>query len=149
MNINNLKKYTNIEYKNCINFIPPIQYGKVIKVYDGDTITIGTILPYSETLYRFSVRIRNIDCPEIRSKDEKEKLCASCAKQFLAGLILNTIVELKNVGYDKYGRILADIYLDNNNIGDIMINEKVAVQYDGGKKQIVDWYKLYSDNHKI
>jgi hypothetical protein len=30
-----------------------------------------------------------------------------------------------------------------------MINEKVAVKYNGGKKQIVDWYKLYSENHKI
>jgi endonuclease YncB( thermonuclease family) len=149
MNLNDLKKYNNIEHKNCVNFIPPIQYGKVIKVYDGDTITIGTILPYSETVYKFSVRIRNIDCPEIRSNDEKERLCASCAKQFLSGLILNTIVELKNVGYDKYGRILADIYLENNNIGDIMINEQLAVQYNGGKKEIVDWYKLYSENHKI
>ena len=35
---------------------------------------------------------------------------------------------------------IKSIYIENKNIGDIMINEKVAVQYNGGKKQPVDWY---------
>ena len=37
----------NIEYRDTTPFIPPIQYGKVIKVYDGDTITIASVLPHT------------------------------------------------------------------------------------------------------
>ena len=55
-----------VNYEDTIPFIPPITHGKVIKVYDGDTITIAALLPYENSkLYRFSVRINGIDCPEI------------------------------------------------------------------------------------
>ena len=33
-------------YKDTTPFIPPLTYGKVIKVYDGDTLTIASKLPY-------------------------------------------------------------------------------------------------------
>ena len=53
-----------IEWKDCIPFVPPIAMGFVIKVYDGDTITIASKLPYPDSpLYRFSVRLNGIDCP--------------------------------------------------------------------------------------
>ena len=29
-----------IQYNNTVPFVPNIKYGKVIKVYDGDTITV-------------------------------------------------------------------------------------------------------------
>ena len=35
-----------IDYKDTIPFIPPITTGKVIKVYDGDTLTLASKLPY-------------------------------------------------------------------------------------------------------
>ena len=35
-----------IEYNDTIPFIPPITCGKVIKVYDGDTLTLASKLPY-------------------------------------------------------------------------------------------------------
>ena len=34
-----------IEWKDTIPFIPPVDKGLVIKVYDGDTITIAAKLP--------------------------------------------------------------------------------------------------------
>ena len=36
----------NVCYKDTIPFIPPITSGKVIKVYDGDTITIASKLAF-------------------------------------------------------------------------------------------------------
>ena len=33
-----------VNYEDTIPFIPPITHGKVIKVYDGDTITIAALL---------------------------------------------------------------------------------------------------------
>lgn len=136
--------------KDCKRFIPNIKYGKVVKVYDGDTITIATKFMNDDNFYKFSVRLRNIDTPELRSKDSNERLCAKCARHFLAGLILNTVVTLKNVDYDKYGRILADIYLEETNICDVMIKEKVAIQYSGGKKNSnFDWYTFYNENEWV
>ena len=53
----------NINYKDTIPYIPNVTYGKVIKVYDGDTITIACKMPFDNSpIYRFSVRIAGIDC---------------------------------------------------------------------------------------
>jgi hypothetical protein len=38
------EKLSHATWKTCKPFIPPISLGKVIKVYDGDTITIATKL---------------------------------------------------------------------------------------------------------
>ena len=59
-------------WKDTIPFIPPISGGVVIKVYDGDTITIASKLPYKKSpLYRFSVRLNGIDSPEIKGVSKK------------------------------------------------------------------------------
>ena len=136
-----------INYQETIPFIPPITGGKVIKVYDGDTITIASKLPYEKSLiYRFSVRIKKIDCPEIRTHNLDEKEIALIAKKFVEDKCLNKIVELKNLSTEKYGRILADVYIDNLNISDELIKNKLAVKYDGGKKLVPDNWKEYYYN---
>ena len=125
-----------IEWKDCIPFVPPIAMGFVIKVYDGDTITIASKLPYPDSpLYRFSVRLNGIDCPEIKGKDKYEKECAQIAKQEITDLVLNKVVLLKNVGTEKYGRILADVYIDNIHLNDYLLKKRLAVSYDGGTKK--------------
>lgn len=130
-----------IEWKDTTKFIPPITEGLCIKVYDGDTITIAARLPYNKSpLYRFSVRLRDIDTPEMRGKSEKEKQDARKAQQVLSDLVLHKRVYLKNVDVEKYGRILAHVYVDNINLSTFMLNSKLAVPYDGGKKM-----DLYSD----
>jgi micrococcal nuclease len=132
-------------YNDAIRFVPPVSSGFVIKVYDGDTITIASRLPYPESpLYRFSVRVNGIDCPEIRTKNSNEKECAQLAKEYLQELLLNKSVILKNVDTDKYGRLLADVYIDNENISDLMIKNRFAVKYDGGTKSAPeDWMKYH------
>lgn len=123
------------EWDNTAPFVPPVTQGKVIKVYDGDTITIASKLPYkSSQMYRFSVRLRGIDCPEIKSKSLAEKDLAMNSKMCLFNLILGKIVHLKNVSTEKYGRILADVYIDNLHVNTWMLENKLALPYDGGKK---------------
>jgi endonuclease YncB( thermonuclease family) len=135
----------NITYKDTISFKPDITCGKVIKVYDGDTITIATKLPYNNSpFFRFSVRLRGIDCPEIRSKNTSEKECAVIARDLLINNIYHKIVTLENIDYDKYGRILADVFLDGENITTMLINNRLAVMYDGGTKHSPnDWMVYY------
>lgn len=128
-------------------FVPPIQQGIVIKVYDGDTITIAAKLPYNESpIYKFSIRLSGIDCPEIKGKNDSEKICAEIAKKLLNDLILNRIVYLENVATEKYGRILADVYYGDLHINDYMLKKILAVKYYGGTKTIPnDWLAYYND----
>tara|TARA_B100000405_G_scaffold175684_1_gene122867 strand:- start:24 stop:461 length:438 start_codon:yes stop_codon:yes gene_type:complete len=128
-----------ITYKDTIPFVPPISEGIVVKCYDGDTITVATRLPYETSpLYRFSVRVLGIDCPEIRTKCKDEKQCAKMAKAHLKQLIMNQKVKLNVQGTDKYGRVLADVevFKDDQsiNIAEEMIKNRYAIVYSGGKK---------------
>jgi micrococcal nuclease len=133
---------TDINYNDTTDFIPPILYGKVIKVYDGDTITIAAKLPYAlSPIYRFTVRLNGIDSPEMRGGGEKEKALATVSRDALHALIFGKIIELRNNGKEKYGRLLADVYTRplNKNTSGIHVNQwmlqnKYAVPYDGGKK---------------
>jgi endonuclease YncB( thermonuclease family) len=134
-----------IDWNDTIQFVPPIENGVVIKVYDGDTITIASKLPYDASpLYRFQVRLNGIDCPELKSKIASEKECAQIAKKEISDLILNKTVSLKNVQTEKYGRILADVYLDDLHLNKHIVDKRLAVVYDGGTKiSPKDWLKYY------
>lgn len=131
--------------KNSIPFIPQLTEGIVVKVYDGDTITIVSKLPYdSSPLYKFSVRINDVDCPEIKGSGDDEKQCAKIAKQRVTDLILNKRIEVRNIGTEKYGRVLADVFIDGQDIGTLLVNERLALRYNGGTKQRpVSWLKYY------
>ena len=132
-----------ITWQDTVEFTFPIEGGRVIKVYDGDTITIASKLPFDNSpLYRLSVRLNGIDTPEIKGKTEDEKTAAKQVKDALSVLILNKRVSLKNIQTEKYGRILADVYIGELHINQWLITEKYAVKYDGGtKKSPESWLK--------
>ena len=122
-------------WDNTPSFAPDVKYGKVIKVYDGDTITIAS-KPYKNyPVYRFSVRLNGIDTPELKTQNENEKKHAIIARDALHERIFGKYVELKNVKFEKYGRLLADVYLDGENLNDWLILNNFATKYDGGTKQ--------------
>jgi hypothetical protein len=126
-----------ITWNDTIPFKIPITGGYVIKVYDGDTITIASKLPFENSpMYRFSVRLLGIDTPEIKGKNEKEKIMAKEAKNKLENMIMNKHIILKNINTEKYGRILADVYLEDIHINKWMVDQNLAIKYDGGKKSL-------------
>jgi micrococcal nuclease len=133
-----------IKWEDTIEFTFPINSGQVIKVYDGDTITIASKLPFENSpLYRLSVRLNGIDTPEIKTKNEEEKICAKEVRDELTKMILNKEIQLKNIKSEKYGRILADVYLDNIFINEWLIENRFAVKYDGGTKNKPKSWKQY------
>jgi endonuclease YncB( thermonuclease family) len=113
-------------------------------VYDGDTITIAGRLPYPESrLYRFQVRLLGIDSPEIKGKTEKEKEAAHKSQHALESLVLNKTVLLREISTEKYGRILANVYLVAETGQELLVNKWMltnghAVPYDGKTKQLFD-----------
>jgi len=136
-----------LKWEDTIPFVFPISEGQVIKVYDGDTITIASKMPYPESpLYRFSVRLNGIDTPEIKGKNADEKEIAKKARDELSTLILNKKITLKNVQSEKYGRILAEVYLEDVCLNDWMIEKRFAVKYDGGTKLIPESWKTYHES---
>jgi len=125
-------------------YVPRITSGLVTNVYDGDTFTVVSRVVGDPTLYKFSVRIAGIDCPELRSKIPSEKEAAALAKDRVENLIYARHVKLENVRTEKYGRILADVYVDYDgggvSVGNFLIREKLAVKYDGKRKNPpADW----------
>jgi len=107
---------------------------KVCKVYDGDTIT--TIFKYKGEYNKWSIRIYGIDTPEIRTSNVEEKAAGIAARDFLQDRILNKIVRLECKEFDKYGRLLANVFFEDQNISETMIEQNMAKPYFGGKKEI-------------
>ena len=135
----------NATWENTSPFVPKVHAGRVIKVYDGDTITIAAKIenggPKSD-VYRFSVRLLGIDTPEMKSHFEAEKMLAKRAKEALSEQILGEMVTLENVSMEKYGRILANVMFKGRNMNDWMLKEGYALKYDGGTKEIPEeWRK--------
>ena len=67
------------------------------------------------------------------------------ARDYFANLALNKFVRLENIQSEKYGRILADVYIGDIYLNELLIQERYAVKYDGGtKKKPESWsrYKL-------
>lgn len=132
-------------------FVVPITEGKVIKVYDGDTITVQFKLPYKDSkLYKISVRLNRIDCPELKTKNAIEKECSQIAKQKVSDLLMGETVQFKNVSMEKYGRLLADVYYKDKSVNQWLLDNHLAVNYDGGTKQPPDnWMEYYNSANFI
>jgi micrococcal nuclease len=123
------------------------QRAKVLSVYDGDTITIAAV--DHGVKKQFSLRLFGVDCPEIRTKDEKEKEAGIAAREFVKDLVLdkivsveilnNRIVEGKKVR-EKFGRLIGRVRIGSVDLAGEMIRLGHAVKYDGGKKvPFCDW----------
>jgi endonuclease YncB( thermonuclease family) len=145
INQNYMEDYSDIKWEDTVEFTFPITGGRVIKCYDADTITIASKLPYNESpMYRLSVRLNGIDTPEIKGKgvSEEEKEAAKVARDFVANLVLNKVIRLENIQSEKYGRILADVYIGDIHLNELLIKQRYAVAYDGGtKKKPTSWTK--------
>ena len=141
------KDGTDIKWEDTCEFTFPVEGGRVIKVYDGDTITIAAKMPFrtmTGPIYRFSVRLNGINTPEMKGKGvtEDEKNAAFDTQKFVSNLILNKYVSLKNIKNEKYGRILADVYIEDINLNELLLKERYAVSYDGTTKKIpISWFK--------
>lgn len=118
------------------SFTPPISKGCVVKVYDGDTITIATRIPglNASPIYKFHVRLNGVDTPELRTRDEEEKVIAQKAQEVLSKRVFGKNVQLSNISVGKYGRLIADVHHDGLDINQWLLGQRLAVPYDGGKK---------------
>jgi len=105
---------------------------KCVKVYDGDTATFAFIPYFNSNPCTFSCRFIGYNSAEIRTKDPIEKSKAIAAKEYLSNLILNRIVKLELGSFDKYGRILVQVYLPSGlHVNSEMLRSGHGKPYDG------------------
>lgn len=125
--------------------MPSKTYGHILNViwnrtYDGDTSFVN--IPGLHPVFglEIGIRVRGVDTPEIRSKANCEKEFAYEARDFVETLLKNaTSIDLNNVGRDKYFRVLANITYDGKDLSHELFKYYLAVPYDGGTKETVDW----------
>lgn len=132
-------------------------YGRLVDIIDGDSLTI--VLPIYDNYFKFNVRLNGIDTSELHSDNIDLKHFAENAKNELVKLILEkdnlTKNEIKQVldekliilwmeclEFDKYGRLLANVYCFNKDtnkydicLSQYLLDNKYAYNYNGGKKK--------------
>lgn len=89
--------------------------------YDGDTL-------------RATFRIANIDAPEIQGQCDYERQLALRAKEFTRLWLAKGHVTIKQTGTDRYGRILARVERNGDDLGEALIKAKLARPWVGKRQ---------------
>ena len=107
-------------------------------IIDGDTFVGDVLLADNIEVISVSIRLNNVDTPELHGECDEEIRRAEYAKQRLEELIpVGSTIEINNIKNDKYaGRIDANVYDSaNRDVGLVLVSEKVGRKYSGGKRK--------------
>ena len=133
---------------------------ELIKVVDGDTIDCWIDLGF-KVKWKARVRYMGLDTWESRTRDLEEKAKGLLAKARNNELLEQGIFKLRSFGTGKYGRVLGEIFVAPDFVGDhiqecisnpeckldfsadgwvsvndILMEEGHAYEYDGGTKKV-------------
>ncbi|TLX16507.1 thermonuclease family protein [Rhizobium sp. MHM7A] len=105
-------------------------------IRDGDTIVVNQV----------AYRLKGINTPEISGKCENNKEheidLAFQAKDYLTMLLSSGDVHIYRDGYDRYRRVLADVVVNGENVGDRLIKQGLARKWTKKwSKQPEPWCK--------
>lgn len=118
---------------------------KVVDIYDGDTCRV--VFNHNGCINKWNIRMNGYDSPEMRpsrnleNRDEIKKKALE-SKNFLKSLVANSpeqLVYLKCGGFDKYGRLLGELYInqdDEKSVNQQMIDNNYGYVYHGGTKKV-------------
>lgn len=112
-----------------------VQDVEFVSNHDGDTITVNIKgwPPVCGEL--ISVRVLGIDTPEMTDRRSPIRSLAQQARAFTESkLKAAKRIDLKRVQRDKYFRLLAEVYVDNENLAQQLLKAGLAKPYDGGAK---------------
>jgi micrococcal nuclease len=106
-------------------------YAIVCRVVDGDSIELNIDLGM-KIFYKAVCRLSGLNAPELNSPDEKERLRAVAARDYVSFLVpAGTKVLIRSRRLDKYGRPVAEVFT----LAGVSVNEKLlqhgyAVKYE-------------------
>jgi len=101
--------------------------GQHIYVIDGDTFVLnGT-----------RIRVAGIDAPETHpARCPQEAALGAAATQKLAELLRGRPLWVSGLKTDRYGRAVAVVRVDGEDVADAMIGSGLARNYDGKQRQV-------------
>ena len=102
----------------------------IINCYDGDTCT---------TFKGETIRLACIDTPELKGRNANP-IPAKSAKNFLNALVANQEVSIKRITKDRYGRTVAELFKDEENIQELIVKKGFGKVYKRYSHQC-DWSK--------
>ena len=122
-----------------------IYRGKLERVVDGDTIDALIDVGFDIWIKK-RIRYSGIDTWESRTRDLAEKAKGLEAKARNKALLMEVssksgYFRMRSYGVGKYGRVLAEIFIEDaegkqHNINETLIAEGHAYIYEGGKKKM-------------
>ena len=90
--------------------------GVISKIKDGDSfVVIGNGI-------KTEIRLNGIDCPEYNQP------YGNIAKNFTSNYLYH-FIEYKTFGKDRYGRTIADIYINNSKLNELLVDKGLAWHY--------------------
>jgi micrococcal nuclease len=135
------------------NVHPNYIYSAVVtRVVDGDTLDVTLDLGFS-IFHHARVRLAGIDTPESRTRRLKEKALGLAAKARLKELVKSAApigrhrkkvvyIQTSLDGKGKFGRILGSLWINNQNVNDMLQSQGHArPYYGGGKSELGPWTK--------
>jgi endonuclease YncB( thermonuclease family) len=174
-----IQKLKSFNYDNTdqFSFNGLSTFCRIVDVIDGDTLCV--IFNLNDKFYRFIIRLDGIDTCEIKSIDKNihqkgidaknyviSTLCSSNniknydlnftkkeTKEFFNNNFVIAYISCKE--FDKFGRILANVYLCNNeynsrnnllnenSLSNLLLNKKLAYPYFGETKMSDEEIKKY------
>ena len=107
---------------------------ELASVYDGDTFRVHLACKYGVFCKTIPIRVRGVDCPEIKGGSAETKALAKRAKAFTKDFLKGGKILLRNCGRDKYFRLLCDVKVNGQSLGEELLKAGHAIPYDGGTK---------------
>ena len=122
-----------------------IYRAKLDRVVDGDTVDALIDVGFN-IWFKKRIRFKGLDTWESRTRNLEEKKKGLAAKARTKELLEKVssksgYFRIKSYGTGKYGRVLADIFIQDKEGKEICINQQLITEghayvYDGGKKKL-------------
>jgi endonuclease YncB( thermonuclease family) len=116
------------------------RYATILKVTDGDTVVVDIDIGDGLEQRKRTIRLDNIDTPEMKGASQKERDLALKAKQFVESKLAigQEYMFVSTKKKDKYDRALGIIQdAEGKDISTQLIQLGLAYNYTGGTKR--DW----------
>ena len=103
---------------------------KLVRILDGDTVDAKIDLGF-DVWVKKRIRFLGINAPETRTRDLEEKEAGLKVKSRVEALFDTSdgVFVLKSHGVGKYGRVLGEIFIQNININELLLEEGLASKY--------------------
>jgi micrococcal nuclease len=110
-----------------MNPLPFVYSARLIAVHDADTITVDIDLGFSIVMRNVKLRLNGINAPELSTPEGK------IAQAWLASRIAGKPLVIKTIKdrQEKYGRLLAEVYVLDEHINASLAAAGHALPWDG------------------